>query len=121
MRGPRRTDDAGCIEEARIGFARRSRLPIPRVSGSLNAATGRRTWTIPTLSPAMIPQSRVIAKGRRIRDVERLVATYGGRVSGWTKKSSPRLEDNEGTYELHWYEHSGIGRVEVKRKQVSEL
>jgi len=75
---------------------------------------------IPTLSPAMISLSRVIAKGRRIRDVERLVARYGGSASRWVKKSSPRFEDDDGSYELHWYEHPGIGRVELKRKQVTE-
>jgi hypothetical protein len=68
----------------------------------------------------MISQSRVIAKGRGIRDVERLVASYGGRASWWVKKSSTRLEDDDGPYELHWYEHPGIGRVELKRKQVNE-
>jgi hypothetical protein len=68
----------------------------------------------------MIAQSRIIAKGHRIRDVERLVATYGGTSARWVKKSSPRLEDGEGSYELHWYEHAGIGRVELKRKQVTE-
>jgi hypothetical protein len=67
----------------------------------------------------MISQSRVIAKGRRIRDVERLVANHGGTASRWVKKSSPRLEDDEGAYEFHWYEHPGIGRVELKRKQVT--
>jgi hypothetical protein len=74
---------------------------------------------IPTLTPAILSQSRVIAKGRRIRDVERLVASYGGSASRWVKKSSPPLEDDE-IYELHWYEHPGLGRVELKRKQVSE-
>jgi hypothetical protein len=49
-----------------------------------------------------------------------MVASYGGSASRWVKKSSPRLEDNEGWYELHWYEHPGIGRVELKRKQVTE-
>ncbi len=75
---------------------------------------------IPTLTPTILSQSRVIAKGRRIRDVERLVASYGGSASRWVKKSSPPLEDHEGLYELHWYEHPGLGRVELKRKQVSE-
>jgi hypothetical protein len=75
---------------------------------------------IPTLTPAILSQSRVIAKGRRIRDVERLVASYGGSASRWVKKSSPPLEDDEGFYELHWYEHPGLGRVELKRKQVTE-
>jgi hypothetical protein len=68
----------------------------------------------------MISQSRVIAKGRSIRDVERLVVSYGGRASRWVKKSSPRLEDNDGSYEIHWYEHPGIGRVELKKKQVDK-
>jgi hypothetical protein len=36
--------------------------------------------------------TRVIAKGRRIRDVDRLVATYGGVASKWVKKSSPHVE-----------------------------
>jgi len=68
----------------------------------------------------MISQSRVIAKGRRIRDVERLVASYGGSACSWVKKSSPRLEDDEGAFELHWYEHPGVGQMELKRKQVNE-
>ncbi len=68
----------------------------------------------------MISRSRVIAKGRRIRDAQRLVETYGGRIARWAKKSSPVLEDDDGKYELHWYEHPGIGRVELKRKQVTE-
>ncbi len=84
---------------------------------------GSKVWrrcTILSLSPRMISQSRVIAKGLRIRDVQRLVTTYGGRSSQWAKKSSPRLEDEEGPFEIHWYEHPGIGRVELKKKQVIE-
>ena len=68
----------------------------------------------------MLAQARVIAKGNRIRDAQRLVGTYGGRVSKWTKKSSPRFEVRGEAYEYHWYEHPGIGRVEVKRNQVME-
>jgi len=67
----------------------------------------------------MIAQARVIARGNRIRDVRRLVATYGGKPSGWVKKSSPRFEIGGLQYEFHWYEHPGIGRVEVKQKQVN--
>jgi len=74
----------------------------------------------PRLTPRIISQSRVIAKGRRIRDVERLVARYGGRVSRWVKKSSPSFEEGDFRYEYHWYEHPGIGRVELKQKQVSD-
>lgn len=66
----------------------------------------------------MLSQARVIARGKRIRDVQRLVENYGGKPSGWTKKSSPRFEIAGHLYEYHWYEHPGIGRVELKRKQV---
>lgn len=72
------------------------------------------------LNPTLISQSRVIAKGRRIRDVDRLVKDYGGSASRWVKKSSPRQDDDLGPYELHWYEHPGIGRVELKKKRVIE-
>jgi len=68
----------------------------------------------------MIAQSRVIAKGKRIRDVRRLVATYGGRPAKWVKKSSPRFEIGGHQYEYHWYEHPGMGRVELKQKRVKE-
>lgn len=66
----------------------------------------------------MIAQSRVIAKGNRIRDVQRLVEWYGGRRSKGAKKSSPRFQVGNDEYEYHWYEHPGIGRVELKRKRV---
>lgn len=70
------------------------------------------------LTPRLLAQSHVIAKGNRIREVQRLVADYGGTPSQWVKKSSPKVTIGEITYEYHWYEHTGIGRVEVKRKQV---
>ena len=70
------------------------------------------------LTARMLAQSRVIAKGNRIREVQRLVADYGGTPSHWVKKSSPQFEIKGLLYEYHWYEYAGIGRVEVKRKQV---
>jgi hypothetical protein len=73
-----------------------------------------------TLSRQMLAQSRVIAKGRRIRDVRRLANTYGGTASKWVKKSSPQFEVGDERFEYHWYEHPGIGRVEMKRKRVQE-
>lgn len=66
----------------------------------------------------MLAQSRVIAKGGRIRDVQRLVTTYGGKPSTGMKKSSPRFAIADRQYEYHWYEHPGVGRVELKRKRV---
>ncbi len=70
------------------------------------------------LDRLLISQSRVIAKGRRIRDVSRLVRQYGGRVAGWVKKSSPVVIIQGIHYEYHWYEHAGVGRFEVKQKRV---
>lgn len=72
------------------------------------------------LNRELIAQSRVIAKGERIRDVQRLVDLYGGRKSKWVKKSSPAFEIDGTLYEYHWYEHYGIGRFETKLKAVSE-
>ena len=67
----------------------------------------------------MLAQARVIAKGKRIRDVRRLVGTYGGKASKWVKKSSPPFDVEGERYEYHWYEHPGIGKVELKVKHVS--
>ena len=72
----------------------------------------------PRLTREMIAQSRAIARGRGIRDVERLVATYGGRASRWSKRSSPAFRRDDDVVEYHWYEHAGIGRVETKLKIV---
>ncbi|HBG95682.1 MAG TPA: hypothetical protein DDY14_10275 [Chromatiaceae bacterium] len=72
------------------------------------------------LTKELAAQSRVIAKGERIRDVQRLVDQYGGRRSKWAKKSSPAFESDGHLYEFHWYEHYGIGRLETKLKLVSE-
>lgn len=69
------------------------------------------------LTKDLLSRSRVIAKGHRIRDVARLVETYGGRASHWVKKSSPRFEVESEVFEYHWYEHRGIGRFEVKLKR----
>ena len=55
-----------------------------------------------TLTKDLISHSRIIAKGRRIRDVEKLVETYGGQPSQWIKKSSPPFETESGVYEYHW-------------------
>ena len=67
----------------------------------------------------MLSQVRVVAKGKGIRDVRRLVSRYGGRPSTWVKKSSLRIEITGEFFEYHWYEHPGIGKVEMKRKQVN--
>ena len=95
-------------------------LSLGYLHDSLNGDDESEDWAIPRLNASIISRSRVIAKGHRIRDAQRLVETYGGRIARWVKKSSPSLEDDEGKYEIHWYEHPSIGRVELKRKQIAE-
>ena len=72
------------------------------------------------LTGEMLSQSRVIAKGQHIREVNRLVAQYGGKASQWVKKSSPQIEIAGKKIEYHWYEHSGIGRFEIKKVQINQ-
>ena len=74
----------------------------------------------PKLTRGMSSQSRVIAKGQHIREVNRLVAQYGGRASKWIKKSSPQIEIAGRKIEYHWYEHSGIGRFEIKKVRINQ-
>ena len=62
----------------------------------------------------MLSQSRVIAKGERIRDVQRPVAEYDGRASQWVKKSSAQFEVAGERFEYHWYEHPGGWQVRSK-------
>lgn len=80
---------------------------------------GRSTVEAPfALTTRLLAQSRVIAKGKRIRDVRRLVSQHGGSPAGWMKKSSPTIEIGNEEFEYHWYEHPDIGKVELKRKRV---
>ena len=72
------------------------------------------------LTKELIARSRVIAKGRRIRDLKRLVVNYGGKPSTWTKKSIPGIDIDGILHEYHWYEHHGIGRFEIKLKKVKD-
>jgi hypothetical protein len=72
------------------------------------------------LTKELIAQSRVIAKGKRIRDVQRLLDQSGGQRSKWVKKSSPVFESEGTLHEYHWYEHYGIGRLETKLKVAEE-
>jgi hypothetical protein len=62
----------------------------------------------------MLSQARIIAKGNRIRDVQRLVGRYGGRASDWVKKSSQQFELDGEWFEYHWYQRRGGRRVEER-------
>ena len=75
---------------------------------------------IPDIDPQTLARSRVIAKGNRIRDMQKLVDTYGGYAGQWVKKSGPIFAIGRSFYEFHWYEHPGIGRVEIRRKKVGD-
>lgn len=66
----------------------------------------------------VVSTSQTIAKGSRIRQVNRLVEQYGGSKRNWSKRKG---WDDDGT-EWHWYEnlHDSIGRKEWKIKRVVE-
>lgn len=63
--------------------------------------------------------SSVIARGRGIRDVDRLIQTYGGEARRWSKRKGPRFIESSQTFEYHWYQCHGLGRFEFKRKLVA--
>lgn len=72
----------------------------------------------PKLTRKQLSQARVIAKGRKIRDIERLVTEYGGAGKGWVKKSTQPFYWDGHLVEIHWYEHQSLGRFEEKAKQL---
>lgn len=67
-----------------------------------------------------ITDIETIAVGRRIYDLTRLRKTYG--AGRWRKLKGialVRLEDGTETdAELHWYEAHGIGKREIKVKEL---
>ena len=67
-----------------------------------------------------IENIEIIAIANGIRDVERLRKTYGsGRWRKLKGHAFVRLEDGyECEAELHWYEAHGIGRREMKIKDL---
>jgi hypothetical protein len=70
-----------------------------------------------------IENVEVIAIGGKIRDVARLRKMYGrGRWRKVKGVGPVRLSDgSECDAELHWYEAHGIGRREMKVKQLFDL
>ena len=69
-----------------------------------------------------IDNAETIADGSSIRDLTRLVRTYGR--GQWRKRKGQGLvELRNGArrrVELHWYEAHGIGRREIKIKRYLE-
>jgi hypothetical protein len=72
----------------------------------------------PKLTRKQLSQARVIARGKKIRAIERLMVEYGGDGKGWVKKSSQPFYWDDHLVEIHWYEHQAIGRFEEKVKQL---
>lgn len=56
--------------------------------------------------------AELIAKGVNIDKHQVLVDKFGGTNQGWKKM---KTMDDRGR-EVHWYEHSGVGKVGVKFK-----
>ena len=57
---------------------------------------------------------------RKIDDIERLLRTYGGDRTGWSKRRGSAHVDDLGMSrpcEVHWYEEKSVGRVEMKVKK----
>jgi hypothetical protein len=68
---------------------------------------------------SLIIEIEVIAKGRQIRELRRLIKAYGkGR---WRKlKGIATIELPDGRIrkaEIHWYEAHGLGKKEIKIKR----
>ena len=68
-----------------------------------------------------IEDVEIIAIGNKIRDVEYLRETYGS--GRWRKlKGFARVrlvdDNSECNAELHWYEAHGIGKKELKIKEI---
>jgi hypothetical protein len=67
-----------------------------------------------------ISNIQTIANGSKIREIARLKKTYG--LGRWLKrKGNARIMLTSGAIcdaELHWYEASGIGRKEIKIKDL---
>jgi hypothetical protein len=67
-----------------------------------------------------ITHIEVFAQNKGIRDLSRLVKTYGGK--NWRKckgYAKVYIESTDETVyaELHWYEAHGVGKVEMKIKE----
>ena len=67
-----------------------------------------------------ITDIETVAVGSKIRDIERLRKTYGsGRWRKLKGVATVRLEDGtKSDAELHWYEAHGIGKKEMKVKEL---
>lgn len=88
--------------------------------GELKAASGRLLKEAIAGEGARVIAGAGHAKGKAIRDVQRLVNTYGGKVADWAKMSGRSFKSSSGRQiEVHWYENVLTGeRLEFKTKIV---
>jgi len=64
------------------------------------------------LTKEILSRSRIISY--KIKDIDRLLTTFGGEKKDWIKKSSEVLFDKKGRmFEYHWYENANR-RFEIK-------
>ena len=104
------------------------RLPDEVIPRSLSARWANYDIAMPDGSVAHFVEGTKLhhievfaGKGTRtpIRDVDRLVRTYGGKAEDWQKvKGIGTIEVNGKSFEaeVHWYQEPNIGKVEWKSK-----
>ncbi|NVP22802.1 hypothetical protein HW453_07090 [Treponema phagedenis] len=74
---------------------------------------------------------KVIAEGKEIRDVNRLIKTYKHQNGSFTKakdwykvRGTAILVNEDGDEyraEIHWYQCKNIGKVEIKQKRIIKV
>jgi hypothetical protein len=70
---------------------------------------------------SQISHQETFAEGSKIRELHRLIDTYGGK--NWKKRKGTASILLQATgeimvAELHWYEANGVGKVELKIKEL---
>ncbi len=65
---------------------------------------------VPKFTKGMKARATVIARGKGIDKANVLVQRYGGQTKKW-RKMKTTADDG---FEVHWYEHQGIGKVGIK-------
>jgi hypothetical protein len=68
-----------------------------------------------------ISHIEIIARGKEIREINRLCKTYGGKRKHWRKlKGIATIKLSNGNVrkaEVHWYEAHAVGKKEIKVKR----
>jgi RHS repeat-associated protein len=105
------------------GFAPGSGYGVLAGSAAASVAVARQVAASTGLAQIASGKGALIASGNGIRDVPRLVAQYGGKVSDWTKVSSRNVSYRQGqtttTFQVHAYRNKRTGEIfEPLPKQV---